>query len=251
MEVSKRESEFMKYDNIELLGVKVSKFTYVKFLCAISDAIGNRHKIAIGYANADTLNKSYSDPVLRDILNSFDFVHPDGIGVFLASKFLYGHNGLDERITGSDFYQILLNESIRKKWKYFFFGHTDKILEDVSANNSGLIISGANEGYHFNDEDVIRKINESDANILIIGLSCPKQERWMSKNYAKINCDVILAVGEGIKVFAGKKTRGPLFMRKLGLEWVSRLITNPIKNFRKYVFGIPLFIFRILKSKSS
>jgi len=102
------------------------------------------------------------------------------------------------------------------------------------------------EGYSFSDEKVIDKINTSGSDILIIGLSCPVQEKWMHKNKDKVNCKVILAVGDGIKVFSGDKIRGPAFMRKFGFEWLVRMFTEPGKNFRRYLLGIPVFIRRVI-----
>ncbi len=112
-----------------------------------------------------------------------------------------------------------------------------------------LNITGMNEGYSFSDEEVIRKINAADPDILIIGLSCPKQERWICDNRDKINFKVALNVGDGIKVFAGYKVRGPEIFRKAGMEWLFRLFSDPVSNFNKYVTGIPLFIYRIFKEK--
>lgn len=239
----------MSIESVNILGVNVSKVNYDSFIEFIAKSIQQKSKPVIGYANADTLNKSYTDNKLRNIYNTFQLVHPDGIGVYLASKFLYGKNGLPERITGSDFYQFLINESIKKNWTYFFFGHDNEILESIKSGLPEIKIAGYNEGYHFETSDVIRKINSVNPDIIIIGLSCPLQENWMYDNKDKINFGVMLAVGDGIRVFAGKKYRGPEFIQKLGLEWMVRLIQNPARGFGKYVIGIPLFIFRICKAK--
>lgn len=203
----------------------------------------------IGYANADSLNKMYNDDELKKIYGTFDLIHPDGIGVYAASRILFGENGLESRLTGSDFYPLLIEESIKNNWKYFFFGHSDAILSEIRSNHPHLNIAGLNEGYNFKDEEVIDKINASKPDIIIIGLSCPIQEKWIYRNKDKLNFKVALNVGDGIKVFAGKKVRGPEIFQKAGLEWFFRLINDPASNFNKYVTGIPLFIYRILKEK--
>ncbi|MBS1516810.1 MAG: WecB/TagA/CpsF family glycosyltransferase [Bacteroidetes bacterium] len=211
-----------------------------------NNAISNDVKTTIAYANADTLNKVYEDPSLKEIYNSFDHIHPDGIGVYLASKYLFGANGLRERFTGSDFYHKLTEKSLKKKYTWFFFGHTENELVKIRSRYPGLIIKGIQEGYDFNNEEVIEKINNSDPDIIIIGLSSPIQEKWMYLNRDKIKFRVMLSVGDGIKVFSGDKKRGPEFMRKSGLEWLVRVAADPANNFKRYFLGIPKFIKRII-----
>lgn len=234
---------------IEILGMNVSMLTYESFLEFIIDAVSEKKKAVIGYANVDTLNKAYTDHDLKKIYESFDLIHADGIGVYLASRYTDKKKSLPERMTGSDFYPMIVNESLKRDYRWFFLGHSDEMLLSVKSRNPGLKIAGVNEGYHFKDEEVIEKINEAKPDILIIGLSCPRQEKWIFENKDKIDFNVALLVGDGIKVFAGKKVRGPLIMRKLGMEWVIRFLSNPVQNFNKYITGIPLFITRIIKNK--
>ena len=80
-------------------------------------------------------------------------------------------------------------------------------LEKIKYANPKLTISGQHHGDNFNDEDIIREINSSKPDILIVGLGFPEQEIWILKNHSNIDCKVIIAVGEGIKVFAGTKIR--------------------------------------------
>ena len=154
-------------------------------------------------------------------------------------------------MTGSDLYPVLLKEGLKRNWGFFFFGHDNPTLEKISTLNPQLNIRGTNEGYSFDTENVINRITESNAEILIIGLSFPKQEMWITENKNKINCSVIIAVGDGIKVFAGVKKRGITLVRKLGFEWAIRLINNPLKYWRRYLIGNPLFLYRIIKLKLS
>ncbi len=238
-----------KVESINIFGIKINNLTYSSFLEKISSGITNSSKLIIGYANADTLNKVYKNKELKNIYDTFDLIHPDGIGVFMASKFLWGKKGLSNRLTGSDFYPLLIKESIVNNWRYFFFGHSQDILENIRKVYPDLNICGLHEGYKYSDQEVIDQINSVRPDIIIVGLSCPVQERWIFKNKEKIDYKVILTVGEGIKVFAGKKIRGPVFLRKSGLEWTVRYLLNPVSNYRKYIIGVPLFIFRIILEK--
>lgn len=238
-----------KISGIDILDVKVSRFNYETLIQFIKKTIGDNEKKIIAYANADTLNKSSSDADLYREINSFDAIHPDGTGVYLASRFLYGRQGFSNRFAGSDFYEVLIKHSIKEGWKYFFFGHTNEILSSIRLNIPELLIIGYNEGYNYDNDEVINKINSGETDIIIVGLSCPLQEKWMFENKDRINFKIMLAAGDGIKVFAGKKIRGPLIMRKAGLEWLARYASNPVQNFRKYIIGIPVFVMRILIQK--
>lgn len=236
-------------DSTEVFEINVSKLTSENFLKCIGSSIKENKKLSIAYANADTLNKIYNDKNLKKIYNAFELVHPDGIGIYLASKFLSGKCGLDERLTGSDFYEVLIKESIKENWSYFFFGHDELTLQKIGKAYPDLNISAVQEGYKFDNEKVIEEINKINPDIIIIGLSCPIQEKWIYENKSRINFKVILAVGDGIKIFAKLKKRGPLFLRKLGFEWLTRYTLNPVSNFRKYILGNPLFIYRVIKDK--
>lgn len=234
-----------------IFNVTIFKSDSKNLLEYVKSNIKKEKKFYITYTNANSLNLIYKCPNLLSLFNNFDHLHPDGLGVYLASKFLYGKNGFKNRFTGSDFYPSIINEGIKNKWKFFLFGDSEKTLSEAVKKNNTLNICGYQNGYDFEDEKLIKKINNLSPDILIVGLGCPKQEEWISKFKDQINTKIILAVGDGIKVFAGTKTRGIKFLQKLGLEWFVRLITNPQKYWRRYLLGIPLFIIRVIKYKLS
>ena len=101
-------------ESIYIFGIDINKLTNESFLDLISKRIEENKKLTIGYANADTLNKIYESDELRSVYNSFDLIHPDGTGIYLDSRILYGKNGLDKKLTGSDFYPLFINESKNK-----------------------------------------------------------------------------------------------------------------------------------------
>jgi N-acetylglucosaminyldiphosphoundecaprenol N-acetyl-beta-D-mannosaminyltransferase len=236
----------MSSNKIEIAGLKINNVSYTELLFIISDSLSNNKKTLITYANANAINLIYKNNSLKGLLNSFDIIHPDGVGMYAASKFLFGDKGFKERITGSDFYPMLITQSVKNNWKLFFFGHDEETLKKIQLAYPQLNICGMAEGYNYNDDEVITQINNSGPDILVIGLSFPKQEKWLIANKAKLSCKICLCTGEGIKVFAGIKTRGPKFFRKIGLEWLFRLLRNPLKYFGRYVIGNPLFLYRII-----
>ena len=239
----------MQSNSLNINGIIITDTGFPELLSVIDKSIVNNKQTAIAYANANSINLSYKYPVLIRSLEQFDMIHPDGTGVRLAARILNKPFGSNHRFTGSDFYPLLINNSIKNKHSYYFFGHDNETLSRISAIYPDLIISGVHSGFNFSDDEVIDDINSHSADILIIGLGTPLQENWTAKYRGKLNSKIIICVGEGIKVFAGNKKRGPVFLRVLGLEWLWRYFTNPFKYFGRYIIGNPLFLYRIISIK--
>ena len=236
---------------IKIFGLNINVINYDDLLNFINDTVSSGAKKYIAYANAHVLNGIYCAEEYKNFMSGFDIIYPDGIGIYFASKFIFGKTGLKKRFNGSDFYPLLASKAIEKKWKVFFFGHHNSTLEKISSHYPEINIAGINEGYDFIDEEVVKKINAASPDLLVIGLGFPKQEIWLAKNMDKINAKVSIIVGDGIKVFAGTKRRGPKILRALGLEWLYRLILYPFLYSKRYIIGNPLFLYRIFKYKLS
>lgn len=234
---------------IEICGIRIIKADSLNLNERITAAISGGNRISITYCNASTVNRIIEDGSFLPMISSFDIIHPDGTGIFLASKFLFGSQGLRRRFSGSDYYQHLIDLALIHKLRIFFFGHDEDTLKKISVKNPGLNIAGYYPGYNYSDEKVISMVNQSSPDILVIGLGFPLQEHWIVKNSSKINCRVVIAVGDGIKVFAGTKIRGPKILRMIGMEWFVRFLSDPIRYFRRYIIGNPLFLYRIIKYK--
>lgn len=237
----------MDIKKVNINGIFIDAINYSELNGIIDDALTKNIQTVIGYANANTINISYSDKDLAEYYRDIDFVHPDGIGIHYALKKLGGVIN-SVRFTGSDYYPLLADYLSAKRTKIFFLGHTDEILSRVKENNNTLNICGLRNGYNFTGNEA-DEINKTGSEILIAGLGTPLQEKWVSQNRHMLKCKVILLVGDGIKVFAGIKQRGPLFLRKLGFEWLYRLFTNPLIYFKRYIIGNPLFLYRIFRLK--
>jgi N-acetylglucosaminyldiphosphoundecaprenol N-acetyl-beta-D-mannosaminyltransferase len=233
------------------IALDIDNITYTKLIEIIDQSIDEDRLLLITYFNTHSFNQSYHSNSNQNLFRKFDIIHPDGFGVFLASKFLYGNNALPNLITGSTLYQKLLDEGIKQDWSFFFLGDTDETLKKIPLVHRKLKVSGYNNGFDFKNDQIINKINDSKTDILIVGMGTPKQEEWIIGNKDKLHVKVIIAVGDGIKVFAGTKIRGPEVVQKLGLEWLVRLIFEPKRLWKRYLIRNPLFIIRIFKYKFS
>ncbi len=239
----------MNFESINIFGLRIDKTGYSDLLAYVENSIGTSSHSIVAYANANTLNLAYNDNGLRECINSFGVVHPDGIGTYMASRSLYWNNGLHSRFTGSDFYQLLAAKAIEKNWSVYFFGHDSNTLQKIKLNLPHLNIAGISAGFNYTDDEVDRNISKANPQLLIIGLPSPAQETWLCRNKDRIPFGCAILTGDGIKIFAGTKIRGPKIIRNLGFEWLVRMISNPILYWKRYFFGIPLFLYRIFNKK--
>lgn len=233
----------------EIFGIKLANVTYEILLSLIKKAIKTDSRLLVTYATADTLNRIYNQKKEQGIFKQFDIIHPDGIGAFTALKIIYGRKYCNKKITGSDFYPKLIDEAKINRWKIFFWGDKDEILTKIGRKHNSLLTSGFSNGFDFNENKLIYDINRSNTDILIVGLGSILQEEWIVKLHNDLKVKVILAVGDGIKVIAGSRYRGPKVIRKMGMEWIVRLFTNPKRLWKRYLIGIPLFLYRLFKMK--
>lgn len=239
------------FDTLEILTCKINPVYYDVLLSIIDHSIIKEKNTSVTFANAHIINLTQVDKEFRNYLKEFDIIHPDGIGLYLAIRFLYPKSKKIKRMTGSDFYKELIPHSIKQDYSFYFLGDTDNTLNRIPLNIPDLKINGMNNGFGFNNDLVIDSINKSNSDILIVGLGSGFQEKWIIENKSRINTKVIIAVGDGIKIFAGTKKRGPKIIQNIGLEWFVRFLYEPKRLWKRYFIGIPLFIFRVIKFKFS
>jgi N-acetylglucosaminyldiphosphoundecaprenol N-acetyl-beta-D-mannosaminyltransferase len=204
-------------------------------------------------ANHHYLNIAYTQKDYRKNLESFGVIFSDGLGTKLAAKLLYGSSKI-ERITGSDFYPILLKEITNKGLPLYILGDTQKVLdkaiENLKDSFPGINICGCHQGYFdIMDKSVVDDINIKSPYLVMVGLGASLQEKWVMQWKDELNAEKILVIGGWLRVISGDRKRGPLWVRKMGLEWFVRLISEPRRSWKRYVVGIPLFIYRVCKQK--
>lgn len=234
---------------VNILGININDLSYEHLLSYIETGIYLNEKRTAAYVNVNSINQALDSIRFYETLHQFDLRHSDGFGVFLASKVLHGADCLENRNTGSDFYPHLVKKIIERNWRIYILGDTKETLELIQRKNPGMIITGMSSGYGFYTEKVLEEIRKNRPEILLVGLGTPLQEDWIIDNLQKISANVVISVGDGLKVLAGTKFRGPQFIRKIGLEWTFRLLQNPKRYGRRYLLGIPRFLLRIVKEK--
>ena len=238
-------------EKIDIHDVPIDNVSMGEALGAVLDMLKTSEKHMIFTPNAEIIMQANRDPELKDIFKNAHLVVPDGAGVVLASKIL-GKN-LKEKVSGIDLVKNIFASTAKKSIGFFIFGGKPGVAEKASINivsdHPKARICGYRNGY-FNDHEIpeiIKQINYSKADVLLVGLGAPKQEKWIYHHINELNCKVSMGIGGSIDVFAGTATMAPEFIRNAGLEWLYRFIKEPKRA--KRMLDLPRFMLLTYKAK--
>ena len=242
---------------VNILGVKVGTQTSNTLIDYTISSIENKEKIIIAYVNIHTINLSLNLPWFRDYLNQSSKTYCDGYGVKLGA-FLLGYH-IPERYTAPDWLPVLAQQCAKDNITMFLLGARPGVAEraalQLTSQNPGLQIVDTHHGYFDKtlnspeNEFIIEKINTSSADILVLGLGTPLQEQWLMENWNRLNCRVALPVGAALDYLGGEARRAPHWMTDHGFEWTGRLLANPRRFWKRYIFGIPSFLFTVTRQR--
>ena len=185
---------------------------------------------------------------LRMAIKGADIVLADSVGVIIASKIL--GSKIKNRIPGIDFASALMARMAEEGRSVFLLGAKEGVAEQAAdllcEKYPGLVICGTNDGYftEYDEELIINRINESEADFLMVCLGSPKQELWMKKHAPELKVGLMAGLGGSLDVFSGNVKRAPRRWRSMGLEWLYRLIKEPWRI--KRMIKIPEIIFAAL-----
>jgi len=242
---------------VEVLGVNVDKITLSEFLDTIEQAVQNREHAIIAYVNIHAINLAYSLPWFREFLNQCDLVCCDGFGVKWGVRLL-GHR-LPSRFAAPDWLPLLAQRCATRHYTLYLLGARPGVAERAGhrlrAEYPQLNIVGVHHG-HFDHspgsadtEAVVRAINEVSPDILLIGFGMPLQEQWLKDNWDRLQVRVALPIGAAFDFLSGHVPRGPRWATDRGLEWLTRLFTEPRRLWHRYLIGNPLFLLRIVRQR--
>ncbi len=216
-------------------------------------------KILINTINAHSFNVAQKDDVFAEALAKGDYLIPDGASIVKACKFLKSKSQPKERIAGWDLFKIEMEKLNARGGKCFFMGSSEQVLElikeQAAEDYPHIIVETYSPPYkpEFTDEDnaaIIKAINEANPDLLWIGMTAPKQEKWTYSHWdeLQIHCHVG-TIGAVFDFYAGTAKRAPLWLQRHSLEWLFRLLKEPKRMWRRYVIGNPLFLWNITKER--
>lgn len=243
----------LKLKEIRIIGSKVA-------LGGISNG-----KALINTINAHSFNVAQKDDAFAAALRGGDYLIPDGASIIMACKFLKAKSLPKERIAGWDLFafemQRLEGKSKREgvKGKVMFMGSSEKVLakirERAATDYPNIEVLTYSPPYkpEFSDEDnaaIIKAINDTDPDLLWIGMTAPKQEKWTYAHWNELNIHChVGTIGAVFDFYAGTAKRAPKWWQDHSLEWLYRLCIEPKRMWRRYLLGNPLFLYNVLKEK--
>jgi N-acetylglucosaminyldiphosphoundecaprenol N-acetyl-beta-D-mannosaminyltransferase len=209
-------------------------------------------------ANPHSLEIARKDTEFHAALHQADVLVPDGVGIVLASKILGGD--IRERVTGMDIF-LGLSAALNKEKgrRYFFLGSTEenlmKIREKMNVDFPNIVVAGTYSPSfksEFSEEDntlMVDAINKAEPHVLWVGMTAPKQEKWIYQNRQRLTVKFIGAIGAVFDFYTGNVKRSHPVFQKLGLEWLPRLLRDPRRLWRRNFISNPSFLLRVIFSK--
>ncbi|MGQ9709776.1 MAG: WecB/TagA/CpsF family glycosyltransferase [Anaerolineae bacterium] len=212
---------------------------------------GGAHQMAT--VNPEFVMAARRDRAFRAVLERVDLCLPDGVGITLAARYL--GRPLRERVAGVDLVEALAARAARDGWRVFLLGAApgvaDRAASILAFRYSGLTVAGTYAGSPRREEedDIVWRVRAAQADILLVAYGAPAQDLWLARNLARTGAKVGVGVGGAFDYIAGVVPRAPRWMRRVGLEWLYRLIHQPWRWRRQRV--LPLYVLLVLLSKVS
>ena len=236
-----------------LLTADITTGTFKNFVEQVFWLSEHKKSSYVCFANVHMLIEAYKDKDFNKILNSADMATPDGGPLSKLMKLLYGQQ--QDRVAGMDLLPVLLQQAAARGKSVYFYGSTDDVLKAVVETAKQKHPELKVAGYYSppfrklsagEDEAIVEMINAADPDLVFVALGCPKQERWMAEHKNRVNA-CMLGVGQAYMTFAGLEKRLPKWARDLSLEWVYRLVQEPKRLWKRYLFTNSLFVALALK----
>lgn len=245
------------WPRVNVLGVGVSAITMAQALASIETWIRDRTPHYVCITGVHGVMESQRDQRLREIHNRAGLVTPDGMPLVWLSH-AAGHRHV-ERVYGPDLMLACCARSLTTGYRHFLYGGADGVPERLAAALTrrfpGLAIAGTfsppfRSSTAAEEQAIVDRIDESGADIVWVGLSTPKQERWMARHVGFLKAPVLIGVGAAFDFHAGLKRQAPRWMQRNGLEWLFRLGSEPRRLGRRYLVNNPLFVYRLLLQRT-
>lgn len=216
-------------------------------------------KLLINTINAFSYVNARKDALFAEALKNSDILIPDGISIVKACRFIGAESQPAERIAGWDLFVYEMERINRKGGKVMFLGSSDNVLElirkRVGVEYPNICVDTFSPPYKDcfdkeDDEKMINAVNQSNPDLLWIGMTAPKQEKWAYTHIDRleVNCH-IGTIGAVFDFFAGTVKRAPEAWQRAGLEWLYRLVKEPRRMWRRYLLGNVQFLLYMLEEK--
>lgn len=236
---------------MNVLGVRVDAIRIDQVIAILERWIERRERNYVCLANVHGIMECRRDSELKAIYSSAGLSTPDGMPLVWLGR-LRGFREV-ERVYGPDLVVALCERSKERGYRHFLYGGGEGVAERMESSLKRRFPRLRIVGRHtppfreltpVEDEDVVRAINASGADVVWVGLGTGKQDRFMSAHVGRLEAPVLVGVGAAFDFLAGTKRQAPRWMRRAGLEWLFRLASEPRRLGRRYLLDNPEFVWR-------
>jgi N-acetylglucosaminyldiphosphoundecaprenol N-acetyl-beta-D-mannosaminyltransferase len=246
---------------LPVIGLPVAATTYAGAVEWVLDHAENADRAsAVEAANTHVAALARHDPAFAESMRRFDLIVPDGMPlVWALNRQLPPDQRLSDRVYGP----TLMLETFRAtqdrpEFRHFLLGGRQATLDKLTASFAdrfpGAVIAGAHsppfgEWPAAEFERIREKIRSANANLIWVGLGCPKQEHWIARHKENLPPGVYFGIGAAFAFHAGEVKQSPPALQKLGLEWAYRLAMEPRRLFKRYFTYNSLFLYHLLRDR--
>ncbi|MEW5800070.1 MAG: WecB/TagA/CpsF family glycosyltransferase [Bacteroidota bacterium] len=241
---------------VNIAGIDVTFGSYRELIANLYAGLHQKKEcITVGYVNANTIVLSREDSELFAALNGFSALLADGAGIHLAARLLHTTvKGLWSNNNATDFNFEMLRYADEHSLRIYFLGTTrvslDLLQKRITERYSGITVVGCSDGFvDIHDASLPEMINRTKPDILMVGMGSPIQELWVNKHKEDLNVPLTITVGAFLDYVSGYMQRAPMFFRLCRMEWLYRLLIEPRRLWRRYIIGIPKFVYIVLWQK--
>ena len=242
-------------ESFDVLGVRIHAIQIPEALQIVNRWIaqGDRGRY-VAVTGMHGVTEAQHDPRFKNILNAADLTVPDGMPLVWLGR-LRGFQ-IERRVYGPELMLSLCASGTQGGLRHFFYGAMPSTLEllagALARRFPGLQIAGSiappfREPTADEDREFVAQINAARPDILWIGLSTPKQERWMFEHRDHLNVPVMIGVGAAFDIHAGRTKQAPAWMREHGFEWLFRLSQEPRRLWRRYLVHGSEFVYLVVR----
>ena len=251
----------MKYGHGEyhLFGYRISHYGIKGDVARACQFIASGRKARyMACANPHSLVVAKSDFAFSRALKEADMLIPDGAGILLAARVL--NLPISERVTGSEFFHGLTTQLASNGGaRYFFLGSSEQVLNLIDLRMikefPGITVCGVlsppfkPEFSKAESAAMVAAVNDARPDVLWVGMTAPKQEKWIHENRDGLEVPFVGAIGAVFDFYAGTKRRSSVFWQRIGMEWFPRLLREPCRLWERNLKSTPVFLFWIVREK--
>lgn len=234
-------------DSIDILGCRLDLLDQNEateaILCFARDGSG----ALVVTLGTEMVVYAQHDPAFRDVLNASTLSLCDTVGILTVAR--QRGAALQKRVTGVELVERLAQRAAKEELPVYFFGGAEGVAADAAAilevRFPGLIVAGTRNGFFSSEEEgaIAKAIRDSGARMVFVGLGSPRQELWLARNLRATGCGAGIGIGGSLDVISGRVKRAPMIWRRLGIEWLYRLMREP-QRFRRQL-ALPYFVWLV------